>query len=56
MADAYIGATIGLLGVDELLPLPLSQTAFIVGYALVCSPGVNDGIKAVRMAHHYADS
>ena len=54
MEDTCIGATIGLLGVDELLPL--SQTAFIVGYALVCSPGINDGIKAVLITYHHADS
>ena len=54
MADTCIGATIGLFDVGE--PLPLSQTAFIVDDGLVCSPGINDGIKAVLITHHHADS
>jgi len=44
-ADGCVGVLIGTLGLGEMAPLPLSQTAFIVGYALVCSLVINDFVK-----------
>jgi magnesium-transporting ATPase (P-type) len=41
------GALIGTLGLGEMAPLPPAQTAFIVGYALVCSLAINDAVKLV---------
>lgn len=55
VADACVGAAIGLHGVGELRPLPVIQTAFIVGAACVCSLGINDWIKAVLIARHRAN-
>lgn len=56
VADACLGTLIGTFGVGELQPLTLSQTVFIVGYALVCSLGINDGIKAVLIVRHRANA
>lgn len=56
VADACVGMLIGVLGVGALQPLTLSQTVFIVGYALVCSLGINDGIKAVLIVRHRANA
>jgi hypothetical protein len=46
-ADAIVGTAIGTFGLAELEPLPVSQTAFIAGYALVCSLGPNDLVKSI---------
>ena len=43
--DACAGLAIGVFGLGELQPLPLGETALIVGYALVFSLGVNDLAK-----------
>jgi H+-transporting ATPase len=43
--DASVGLLIGVFGLGELQPLPLSQTAIIVGYALLFSLGANDFAK-----------
>lgn len=51
-ADGCVGVLIGTLGLGELAPLPLAQTAFIVGYALVCSLAVNDPVKLALIARH----
>jgi plasma-membrane proton-efflux P-type ATPase len=52
LADAFVGILIGAYGLAELRPLPLHQTALIVGYALVCSLGVNDFIKSAFIARY----
>ncbi len=46
-ADACAGILIGLYGLAEMRPLPFGQSLFIVGYAIVCSLGVNDLVKTV---------
>jgi H+-transporting ATPase len=45
-AEALVGIAISAYGLAELAPLPLSQTASIAGYALVCSLGINDFVKS----------
>jgi len=45
-ADACVGLAIATFGLGELRPLPAGQVAFIVAYALVCSLGPNDLLKA----------
>jgi hypothetical protein len=45
-ADVCVGMAIASFGLGELRPLPIGQAAFIVGYALVCSLGPNDQLKA----------
>jgi H+-transporting ATPase len=52
LADAFLGILIGIYGLAELRPLPVLQTALIVGYALVCSLGVNDFIKSAFIARY----
>ncbi len=42
---ACVGALIGLYGLAELQPLPLTQTAVIVSYAFVFSLVINDIVK-----------
>jgi len=51
-ADACAGILIGLYGLAEMQPLPLDQTLFIVGYAIVCLLGVNDLVKRFLVAPH----
>jgi hypothetical protein len=41
---------IGIYGLAELEPLPLGQTALIIGYALACSLLVNDFVKVALLA------
>jgi H+-transporting ATPase len=48
--DACAGVMIGIYGLAELAPLPLGQTAVIIGYALVCSLVVNDFVKVALIA------
>jgi len=50
-ADACVGVLIGVHGLAELRPLPLAQTALIVGYAAVCFLAVNDFVKSRLIAH-----
>jgi H+-transporting ATPase len=45
-AAAVLGVVIGLFGVAELAPLPRSESALIFGYAVLCSLGPNDVVKA----------
>jgi plasma-membrane proton-efflux P-type ATPase len=45
LADALVGISIGHFGLAELRPLPISQTATIFTYALICSLGINDQVK-----------
>jgi H+-transporting ATPase len=47
---AVVGTVIGAHGVAELSPLPLAESAFIFGYAAVCSLGPNDLVKALLCA------
>ncbi len=49
-ADAGAGLLIGALGLAELKPLPLSETALIVGYAILFSLIINDFIKTALIA------
>jgi H+-transporting ATPase len=55
-ADGCVGVLIGTRGLGELAPLPLAQTAFVVGYALVCSLAINDPVKWALIAHHQRSS
>jgi magnesium-transporting ATPase (P-type) len=50
--DGCAGVLIGILGLGDMAPLPFAQTAFIVGYALVCSLAVNDPVKMAIIARH----
>ncbi len=50
LAAGVGGAAIGLHGVAELSPLPFAETAFIFGYAAVCTLGPNDAVKALLSA------
>jgi plasma-membrane proton-efflux P-type ATPase len=45
LADGVLGLLIGLYGLADLRPLPLRETAVILGVAAVCSLGLNDFIK-----------
>ena len=49
-AAAVVGVLIGLHGVAELSPLPFAESAFIFGFAAICSLGPNDLVKAVLCA------
>ncbi len=48
--DGCVGVLIGTLGLGELAPLPLAQTAFVIGFALVCSLAINDPVKLLLIA------
>lgn len=52
LADALAGLLIGVYGLAELRPLPIAQTALIIGYALVCSLGLNDALKTMFVSRH----
>ena len=52
VADGCIGVLIGTCGLGELSPLALGQTAFVIGYALVCSLGINDPVKLILISRH----
>ncbi len=52
--DGCAGLLISVYGLAELQPLPLGQTALIVGFALVFSLGVNDLIKSAWLARRTA--
>ena len=43
--DACAGLFVGAFGLGELQPLPLAQTALIIGWALLFSLGANDFVK-----------
>ena len=45
-AAAVGGIVIGVIGVAELAPLPLAESALIFGYAAVCTLGPNDLVKS----------
>ena len=49
-ADGCLGILIGLVGLAELKPLPLAQTAVIFAYALACSLGMNDLLKRLMIS------
>ncbi len=49
-ADACAALMISIYGLAELAPLPLSQTVFVIGYALVCSLVINDFAKVALLA------
>lgn len=51
-ADACVGVFVGIYGLAELQPLPLTQTTLIVSYALVFSLGANDMVKLAFIAWH----
>ncbi len=50
--DAGAGILIGLYGLAEMQPLPLSYSAVVAGYAAFFVLGINDPIKAVLIAPH----
>jgi plasma-membrane proton-efflux P-type ATPase len=50
--DAAAGLLIGTHGLAELKPLPMGETAVIVGYACLFSLVVNDFIKVALMARY----
>jgi magnesium-transporting ATPase (P-type) len=49
-AAAVVGVIIGLHGVAELSPLPWAESAFIFGYAAICSLAPNDLVKTLLCA------
>lgn len=49
-ADACVGIFIGVHGLADLRPLPLGQTAWVAGYAMVSFLVINDWIKTVLVA------
>jgi magnesium-transporting ATPase (P-type) len=49
VADAILGTVVGLCGLAELQPLPPEQSAFVFGYAALCTLGLNDAVKAFLM-------
>ena len=51
-ADAAVGLLIGAYGLAEMKPLPVSETALIVGVAFVFSLVVNDFVKVALMARY----
>ncbi len=44
-ANIAIGLAIGLTGLSGLSPIPISQTALIIGYATLSCLGINDWVK-----------
>ncbi len=54
-AAAVIGTIIGIVGVSELLPLPLAVSAVVFAYAAVCSLGPNDLVKSLLFARALRD-
>lgn len=50
LADACLGIIIGLVGLAELKPIPIGETALILGYALICSLGLNDILKQLMIS------
>ncbi len=52
IADAAAGIGVAAHGLAELRPLPLRETAFVVGYSLVCSLGLNDVVKSALVARN----
>ena len=49
-AGACLGVFVGVHGLAELRPLPLGQTAVVIGYAMVCFLVVNDWVKTILIA------
>src|SRR5262249_59363913 len=49
-ADAGAGLLIGALGLGDLKPIAISETALIIGVACVFSLVVNDFVKVALMA------
>jgi plasma-membrane proton-efflux P-type ATPase len=47
MTDAFVGVLIGLIGIAELSPLPIAETVWVLGYALIFSLGINDVVKVL---------
>ncbi|MDE2462202.1 MAG: plasma-membrane proton-efflux P-type ATPase, partial [Alphaproteobacteria bacterium] len=45
--DGCAGLLIGYFGLTELQPIAPHQTALILGYALICSLGINDPVKLI---------
>ena len=46
-ADTILGVVVGIFGLAELQPLPLRQSAFVFGYAAICTLGLNDAVKSL---------
>jgi H+-transporting ATPase len=49
-SDACVGFLIGVHGLAELRPLPLGQTALIVGYTMISFLVLNDLVKTALVA------
>jgi magnesium-transporting ATPase (P-type) len=47
VGDALAGLAIGRFGMAELRPIPLTQTAFVIGYAALASLTINDLVKTL---------
>ncbi len=45
-SDAVIGVFVGVHGLSEMRPLPIAESAFVFGFAAVCSLGPNDFVKS----------
>ena len=50
MQGMQAGLSCSALGLGELAPLPLTQMAFVAGYAMVCTLVVNDPVKLFLLA------
>jgi magnesium-transporting ATPase (P-type) len=50
LAAAIVGTVIGLVGIAELSPVPLAETAVIFAYSAICSLGPNDVVKTFLTA------
>ena len=46
-ANALAGAAVGVFGLAQLRPLPLGHSAVVLGYAAVCTLGLNDLVKTL---------
>ena len=53
-ADGVVGLLIGYFGLAELRPVKLTESALIIGYALICSLGINDFAKLLLMRRRTA--
>jgi H+-transporting ATPase len=52
IADACVGALIGMRGLADMKPISLAQTGLIISYALICGLGINDPVKRIMMGPH----
>ncbi len=58
IVEGIAGTALCLVGIPGLMPIAWTQTAMVFGAAIVCSLGINDGVKAIlfkRIASRAAD-